>query len=320
MTITRTLDPATIAWCQRIGELTRRLPALRSTDLPKRRAAERTLSDMIAEEFTAEPVTPVSTLDLEIPTRSGPLFARRYRPAGPGPLATQLFLHGGGFIGGTARELVNDRLLRARTAATGIQFISLDYRLAPEHPYPAAVNDTIAALDWMRRTAAPLEIDSRRIGIGGVSAGAGVVASTLLRLRDEGRPLPVHQVLEVPAVSLNPIGDSAVEFSTGYGLEDLEQLRDLYVGTMPIDAYASPLELSDLSGMPRTLVMTAEFDPLRDGAEAYAARLEAAAASVILVRGEGHLHGTPSLTRSFAGAREWQRRVADELRAELGRY
>lgn len=316
----RTLDPAIIVWGERLGELAATMPALRSTDVRKRRAAERRLSDRIAEEFTAKAVVPVSTLDLEIPTRSGPLFARRYRPAATGPLATQLFLHGGGFIGGSARELVNDRLLLARAAATGIQFISLDYRLAPEHPYPAAVDDTIAALDWMRRTAAPLDIDLPRIGIGGVSAGAGVVASTLLRLRDEGRPLPVHQVLEVPAVSLNPVGDSAVEFATGYGLEDLEQLRDLYVGTLPIDAYASPLELADVSGMPRTLVMTAEFDPLRDGAEAYAARLEAAGASVSLVRGEGHLHGTLSLTSSLASAREWQQHVVDELRAQLGRY
>lgn len=314
----RTLDPAIVAWGERLGELAATLPALRSTDVRKRRAAERRLSDSVAAEFTAEPSVPVKTLDLEIPTSAGPLFARRYRPASAGLLPTQLFLHGGGFIAGSARELVNDRLLRARAAATGVQFISLDYRLAPEHPYPAAVDDTIAALDWMRRTAGPLDIDPERIGIGGISAGAGVVASALLRLRDEGRRLPVHQVLEVPAVSLSPVGDSAVEFGTGYGLEDLEQLRDLYVGALPADAYASPLDLADVSGMPRTLVMTAEFDPLRDGAEAYAARLEAAGVSVRLVRGAGHLHGTLSLTRSFASAREWQQHVVDELRAQLG--
>ncbi|WP_294179722.1 alpha/beta hydrolase [uncultured Schumannella sp.] len=310
-------DPALLAWTAKLHDFSRDLPDLRSSDPARRRAAEHILSDLIAVEVTADASEPVATIELEIPTAAGPLFARRYRPLGAGPLPTQLFLHGGGFVAGSAREIVNDRVLRSRAAASGVQFISLEYRLAPEHPYPAAVEDAIAAIDWLRTSPVDLDIDASRLGVGGISAGGGVIASALVRRRAEGRWMPVHQLLEVPAVSLTAVGASAVDYATGFGLEGLENLRDLYVGPVPADPFASPLDLDDLSGMPRTLIMTAEFDPLRDAAEAYATRLREAGCDVSAARGSGHMHGSLALTATFAAALTWQQAVVDELHRHL---
>lgn len=317
MTSLVSLDPAVLAWSALIALHASGLPHLSSPNPVLRRAAEHRLSDLIAVEVTADATAPVATSDLEIPSPAGPLLARRYRPEGSGALPTQLFLHGGGFVAGSAREIVNDRLLRARSAASGVQFISLDYRLAPEHPYPAAVEDAMAVIDWLQDAAGELDIDSSRFGVGGISAGGGVVASALLRRRSEGRSMPIHQLLEVPAVSLVPVGASAVDYATGFGLEDLERLRDQYVGRGPSDSFASPLDYPDLAGMPRTLIMSAEFDPLRDSAEAYAARLREAGCDVEAIRGVGHVHGSLALTATFEAALAWQQTVVDELRQHL---
>ena len=311
------LDLAVLAWAERLSVHASGLTDLSSSNPVLRRAAEHRLSDLIAVEVTADAAAPVATSDLEIPSPAGRLYARRYRPEGAGALPTQLFLHGGGFVAGSSREIVNDRLLRARSAASGVQFFSLDYRLAPEHPYPAAVDDAIAAIDWLQDAADEMDIDSSRFGVGGISAGGGVVASALLRRRSEGRSMPIHQLLEVPAVSLSPVGASAVDYATGFGLENLERLRDQYVGRGLSDSFASPLDYPDLTGMPRTLIMTAEFDPLRDSAEAYAERLRQAGCDVEAIRGMGHVHGSLALTATFAAAVAWQQAVVDELSQHL---
>jgi acetyl esterase len=316
------LDPAILAWAARIEEHAEHLPALRSSDLVLRRQAARRLSDLLAEEFTAPapPAVDISTSWIEGP--AGPLELRRYRPEGlPAPAPTQLALHGGGFTSGTIHELLNDRLLAARALAAGVQVIALGYRLAPEHPYPAAVDDTIHALRVLTSEAGPsrFDVDPGRLGIAGNSAGGGIAASAVLRLRDSGDVPLVHQALEVPAVSLTPSGDSATRYARGFGLDDAEALVPLYLGgPRATDTYASPLEADDLSGLPPTLIQVAEHDLLRDAGLAYGRRLEEAGVPTTTWIGRGHVHASGGLTSVMAEAGEWQAVQATALREAYG--
>jgi acetyl esterase len=316
------LDPAILAWAARIEEHAEHLPALRSSDLALRRQAARRLSDLLAEEFTAPAPPSVEITTSWIDGPAGPLELRRYRPDGlPAPAPTQLALHGGGFTSGTVHELLNDRLLAARAVAAGIQIVALGYRLAPEHPYPAAVEDTIHALRVLTSEAGPsrFDVDPGRLGIAGNSAGGGIAASAVLRLRDSGDVRLVHQALEVPAVSLTPSGDSATRYARGFGLDDAEALVPLYLGGVrAADAYASPLEADDLSGLPPTLIQVAEHDPLRDAGLAYGRRLVEAGVPTMTWIGRGHVHASGGLTAVMAGAREWQAVQATALRAAYG--
>lgn len=311
------LAPAILEWAARIAELAAALPDLTSENIPVRRVAEKRLSDTLAVEFCKPPAAGVAIRDEVATTRTGPLTLRRYAPNGlPTPAPTEIFLHGGGFISGAVDELINDRLLTARARRARIQVISLGYRLAPEHPYPAAVEDVIATLDLLRDQPGRFGVDVARIGVAGASAGASIAASAVLRLRDRGGIGLIHQSLEVPAVALEPVGQSSVEFAHGFGAEGFEQLPGLYLGASPSESagYAQPLFVPDLSGLPPTFVQVAEFDALRDGGIAYGERLRDAGVPTLVHVGAGHVHGSPGLTATFSAARAWQRRSADAAR------
>lgn len=298
-----------------------------SIDLRSRRQAARDMSDRLAHTYTAPAPEEVNIDDLMVPGGDGRIVrVRRYRSSSAnGRLPTQIWLHGGGFVSGAVDELVNDRLCAARSAATGVQILSVEYRLAPEHPYPAPIDDTVAVFDAAVDDPG-LQGDPDRIGIGGNSAGGAIAASSALRIRDT-RPVPlIHLLLEVPQVAFEPIGDSAVGFDLNEGplaapraLSALDAKRfaaEAYLPSGSLDHYAVPLD-ADPSGLPPTMIMTAEFDPLRDGGEAYAAHLLAAGVSVDAVRGEGQLHATCSLTAAWDRARQWQ---ADANAAMLRAY
>jgi acetyl esterase len=315
-TVEAGLDPAIHAWTERVASVAATLPELSDADVVVRRAAERVLSDTLAREFTAPPRAAVEIDAETVHTSTGALRIRRYRPRGLDELApTQLFLHGGGFVSGTIDEVINDRLLTARARDAGIQLVSLDYRLAPEHPYPAAVEDAITLLDALRERAHRYGVDVARIGIGGASAGGGIAASTALHLRQRGDAVLIHQALEVPALAMTPFGASALEYAHGFGLDGYEQLAPLYLGprgtTVP---FAAPLDAPELDGLPPTFIQVAEHDPLRDAALAYGARLREAGVSTVVEIGRGHVHGSPGLTATFEPARAWQSRVAAALR------
>ncbi|MGY4720624.1 alpha/beta hydrolase [Naumannella huperziae] len=309
------LDPAVHTWLARETELRSSLPDLTAPDPAVQRAAARRLSDRLAVIFTAEAPAGVAIADAWLPATGGAaLRVRCYRPDGISDRApAQLFLHGGGFVHGSPDELVNDRLLAARALAAGLVIFSLDYRLAPEHPYPAALSDAVAA--WLELTEAAdrLRIDPARIGVGGSSAGGTLAAGTTLALRDRHGLVPTHQALEVPAAAVRPYGRSGELYGDEFGAAAAHAVVPLYLpgGT---GRYAEPLDVPDLTGLPPTLIMTAEHDFLRDGAEEYGARLAAAGADVCVLRGAGHLHGTPALTATMAGAREWQENCAAALR------
>lgn len=306
------LDPAITEWAAQLIEVTASLPELSSPDLRTRRAAERVVSDTIAREFTEERVPGITIRPGTITTTTRNLRIRRYLPEGlPQCAPTELFLHGGGFVSGSVDELINDRLLTRRAQRADIQVVSLDYRLAPEHPYPAAVDDTLAALDALREQPEEYGVDVSRMGIGGASAGAGIAASATLHLRDRGDNVLIHQSLEVPALALTPFGASAATYAHGFGLDDYEHLANLYLadsGTAA--AYAQPLFTLELAGLPPAFIQVAEHDPLRDEGIAYGSRLRDAGVPAVVHVGNGHVHGSPGLTATFPAARAWQERTA----------
>lgn len=309
------LDPAIVRWNERMAEHAQNLPDLAGPLSPARRAAARELSDLLAVEFTLPIPDAVTIEDVTIDGPGGPLRMRRFRPDGIEiPAPTQLFLHGGGFYGGTIDEVLNDRLCARRSLDAGIQIYSLEYRLAPEYQYPAASEDAIAAVHALAGSAA-LGADPQRLGIGGNSAGAAIGASAAIMLRDAAGPALVHQGFEVLPAALRAVGSSGEEFSTGFGIEDAADLVEVYVGRGIPPYAAEPLEVPDLSGLPPTLIMAAEYDPLRDGAVAYGERLRDAGVEVEIVIGRGHLHGSVGLTAAMPAARVWQETQARALRA-----
>lgn len=314
------LHPAIRAWGDRIAALSADLPDLAEPIGPRRRAAALAISDALATWSTA-PVPPgVHIEDVEIDGPGGPLLLRRFLPVGlPHRAPTQLFLHGGGFFAGTVREILGDRLCAARALHAGIQVLSLEYRLAPEHRYPAAVDDTLAALHALHADRT-LGADRRRIGLGGNSAGAAIAASAAIAARDAGGPQPMHLDLEVVPGALAPVGDSARDYATGFGLDDAESLVEVYVGAGAVPEGASPLDVDDLSGLPPTLVTVAEHDPLRDSGLALATRLREAGVPTRVLRGLGHLHGTIGLTAILPAAERLQRVHALALAAAYGTH
>lgn len=312
------LDPGIRRWIARIDQLSPGIAGIDSPDPAVQREAARELSDLLAVDFTLPVPDGVEIDDVIIDGPGGPLRMRRYRPdAASDPAPTQLWLHGGGFYAGTVDEVLNERLCARRAVESGVQIFSLEYRLAPEHPYPAPVLDAIAALGALVADAARLGVDTERLGIGGNSAGAAIAASTAIRLRDLGGPRLVHVDLEVPPASMRRVGRSAEDYGVGFGLDQLEQIVAMYAGPGgAADGRISPLDVDDLHGLPSTLILAGEHDPLRDAGVQYAERLQQAGVPVELYVGPGHLHGTPGLTAAFDGAREWQELHARHLASE----
>ncbi|WZH38642.1 MAG: alpha/beta hydrolase fold domain-containing protein [Microbacterium enclense] len=309
------LEPGIRHWLSLLEETAPDVPGLDSTDLRTQREAGRRLSDLVAADCTLPSPEGIVVDDVTVDGPEGVVRLRRYRPsASPGPLPTQLWLHGGGFVGGSVDELINDRLCARRASDVGMQVLSLDYRLAPEHPYPAPVLDALAAVDALAAAPAEFGVDLSRLGIGGASAGAAIAASTALRLRGPDTPQLVHLALDVPVVAMEPMGASAEKYATGFGLDGLDRLIGMYVGPHgPADEYIAPLDVADLSGLPRTLVMVAEHDPLRDAGVRFAARLSEASVPVNVVVGAGHVHGSAAQTAVSAAARDWGRTSARHL-------
>ena len=220
---------------------------------------------------------------------------RIYWPDVPGPLPLYLDIHGGGWWMGDGFPFHD--VTRSFAAQAEVIVISVDYRLAPEHPYPAALDDCHAALVWMRESAAALGGDPERIAVGGGSAGGNLAAALALRVRDEGGPKISFQYLNVPATDLSDTRQwpSYREAGDDYMLKvsGVQQMIAAYVPDPALRSspYVSPLLAQDHKGLPPALVVTALFDPLRDQGEAYARKLEEAGVPVRLHREEGALHG-----------------------------
>ncbi len=177
-----------------------------------------------------------------------------------------------------------------------------EYRLAPEHPYPAALEDALDALAWLRGPARDAGVDPDLTAVGGDSAGGTLAAALCLRLRDGGLPLPVAQVLVYPAVDDRFSTPSWTEFAEAPLLTaaDARWLWEQYVDPRRVDQYAAPMKAASLRGLPPALVLTAEVDPLRDDAEAYAERLRRDGVPTTAVRHAGVFHGFFTEVGTFA--------------------
>jgi acetyl esterase len=228
-----------------------------------------------------------------IPGPAGEIPVRIYGPVSSGAaLPALVYYHGGGFVLGSPD--VTDAFCRRAALGARCVVISVDYRLAPEHPFPAAVEDSIAAFAWVLENARSLGVDPKRVAVGGDSAGANLAAVVSIARRDADLPGPAHQMLYYPATAPRSDTESHRHFGDGYFLESttIAFFRESYVGENPADDYrSSPLLTPDLKGLPGTQLITAGFDPLRDEGRAYAARLADAGVRVDDVLEGRLIHG-----------------------------
>ncbi len=269
---------------------------------------------------TGAPKTPVDTVfERDIPIEGGRLKARLYRhgdrPVRPG----LLYYHGGGFVMGHLDH--SDEVCRRLAIVTGYLIVNVDYRLAPEHPYPAAPEDSYAAFRWTASQAEQLGIEASKIAVAGQSAGGSLVAAVCLMARDRGDPMPAAQIIICPGFGIDPNSESAREYGEGYvgSPEEGRLFRQAYL-PRPEDAeepYASPMKATSLAGLPPALVITAECDALRDGGERFATRMKEEGGSVILSRCAGALHAFFSSPHIFdtgaAAVEEAARFLADRM-------
>ncbi|MFC9392752.1 alpha/beta hydrolase [Streptomyces sp. NPDC057027] len=242
--------------------------------------------------------TVASTEDLTAPGPAGPVPVRVYRPvrAASGPVPTLLWAHGGGWCTGSLETA--DTAARALCSLAEIVVVSVGYRLAPEAPFPAGLDDCAAALTWVRDHVAELGGDPHRIGVGGDSAGGNLAAVLAQDTGSHGVPLAA-QMLVYPATDLDLTTDaypSREALGTGHLFETAELVRCveryLAAGGDPADPRVSPLHGTDLSTAPPTLVVTVEYDPLHDEGAAYAAKLRTAGVPVVHQDVAGLPHGT----------------------------
>jgi acetyl esterase len=219
---------------------------------------------------------------------------RLYLPSGEETLPVHVHLHGGGFWMGSLETV--DPMARELAHVSGMAVVSVGYRLAPEHPFPAGLDDVVTVVQGLTREV--LGFAPSTVSLGGESAGANLAAAACLRLRDLGGPLLAAQWLDVPGVDLTaPEDDSSRAYGQGYGL-DLEPLRMILALYAPdlTDPLASPALAADLSGLPPAIVTTAECDPIRDQGERFAARLAEAGNDVTLHRALGQIHASSWFT------------------------
>ena len=261
-----------------------------------------------------EPVAEVR--DVLVPAAGGDVRVRVFRPATDEPSGVVAYLHGGGWVMGTIESY--DTPVRALANASGAIVAAVDYRLAPEHRYPAAVDDSLAAIRWLAAHARELGGDPARLAIAGDSAGGNLAAVAARRLRDE---LPIRlQALIYPVTDAALNTPSYREFSEDHGLSAASMRRfwNLYLdGADGADPDASPLRAGDLSGVAPAYVLTAEEDVLRDEGEAYAAALRDAGVPTELVRWPGTIHGFFRWLAVAAAAREAVDAVGAALRERL---
>ncbi len=256
--------------------------------------------------------------DVSIPGPGGDIPLRIYASEHGGLRPALVYFHGGGFVFGNLDT--HDAVCRAIAKQSGAVVVSVDYRLAPEHKFPAAVEDSYAATVWVAANAERLGIDASRIAVGGDSAGGNLAIVVAMRCRDAGGPALSAQVLIYPVTDSSSLETTshrefaegyfltraAMDWFTGHYLASPDQKRHLEV---------SPLLAPNLSGLPPALVITAEFDPLRDEGEAYAQRLEQAGVPVTVSRYPGMIHGFVSMHGVLTGGRQAIQEAAEFTRS-----
>ena len=294
-------------------------PLLAPVDYSDVAAARAKLRDIMARQPVYAPVKPMEVAHRRVPGLSGPpVTLRIYRPSWPAePMSALIYPHWGGFVTGDLDTSHSSALQIADQI--GVVVISVDYRLAPEHPFPAALNDCDAALHWVVHQADELGVDPERLAVGGASAGGGLGAALALRSRDRGAPRLCFQYLVFPEL------DDRLESLSARSFVDTPMLDrgnavlswqhylgpDIERGSAGVSCYAAPARAEDLSGLPPTFISVCEFDPLRDEGIAYARRLTQAGVRTQLCHYPGTFHASIGITDAAIS----RKMVADQLDA-----
>ena len=258
--------------------------------------------------------------DRRIPGHGVEVPVRIYTPAGQGPFPVLLWFHGGGWVVGSINS--QDAACRYLTNASDAVVVSVDYRLAPEAKFPEPLEDCYAVAAWAAKNASTFNADGSRLAVGGASAGGNLAAALALMARDRGGPPLAHQILAYPVTDADMDTESYKLFANGYGLtrKAMEWYWSLYLQDQADAAspLAAPMRAQDLSGLPPALVMTAEFDPLRDEGEAYATRLEQAGVPTTCIRYDGLIHGFFGRLADFDKAKVAVSDAGSALKAAFG--
>lgn len=310
----------------RIAALARGDSLAEGAEVATARAQRRQEASIVAER----PTIPMARVeDLEVPGPAGALGARLYVPfplppgrgaeeaTSPPPLL--VYLHGGGWVIGDLET--HDSPCRFLAGHAGAQVLAIDYRRAPEDPFPAAADDAFAAYRWASENAGRLGTEPGRIAVGGDSAGANLAAVASLLAREEKTPMPAMQLLIYPVTVAGEELPSRRTFREGFILtrRDMDYFEDRYLppGTDRRDPRVSILRAEELSGLPPAYIATAGFDPLRDEGEAYAQRLREAGVPVALRRHPGLVHTFANLTAICPSARDAMIEAATALSTGL---
>ncbi len=277
----------------------------------------RQLREVVYSELWGEREAVADVSDRFIPGPAGPIQVRVYRPVASSPLPVLVYFHGGGWV--TCSIDSYDGLCRALANGVNCIVVSVNYHLAPEYKFPTATEDAYAATAWVARHAQELGGDSTRIAIGGDSCGGNLTAVVALMAREHRSPPLVFQMLLYPCTDYEFERPSCLENGLGYYLT-LDAMRWFWMHYLNSSAdaahpHASPLRALDLSNLPPALVITAEFDPLRDQGEAYAMRLLSANVPVTYRCYDGMIHCFLSFAKELERAKEGLREVIEALRS-----
>jgi acetyl esterase/lipase len=293
------------------------IETLAALDLPVAgQATPEELRKSLRERSTSLPHEDVASVhDHRVLVEGGEIVVRVFTPRAKAPLPALVYFHGGGWVVGDVDT--HEAICRTLANAASCVVASVDYRCAPEFRYPIAAEDAYAATCWVAAHAGDLGVDARRLALCGDSAGGNLAAVVPLMARERGGPLVALQVLIYPVTDCDLDTPSYRENATGYILTR-EGMRWYWEEYAPdpaerAQAYASPLRAWSLAGLPPALVITAEYDPLRDDGERYARRLAEAGVPVTLTRYPGMVHSFFRLTNVLEAARDAVREVASAL-------
>jgi acetyl esterase/lipase len=297
-------------------------PSDRSRPSPQDRIQDRRQALAKLMQFARADVTVVTGIDGLLPGPAGDIPYRLYAPANTAiePLPGFVFFHGGGMVAGSIET--HDRVCAALAQTTGCRLISVDYRLAPEHKFPAAVEDAIAATKWVYANASSLGIDATKFVVGGDSAGATLGAVVCQDALQNAGPAILSQCLICPVLDFDEPSPSRQAFAENHLLDRATIDADL-ADYLPdnadlADPRISPLRASDLAGLPPAIIHTAEFDPMRDEGNAYARKLMAAGVAVEHVCHDGMIHNFHAMGAILPQGRLVLLQIGEQVRRAVG--
>lgn len=273
-------------------------------------------------QFARADAPDVTTSNGRLPGPGGELPYRLYAPASAGERTPGfVFFHGGGLVAGSVAT--HDRIAAALAHATGCRLVSVDYRLAPEHKFPAAVDDAIAATEWVAREAPTLGIDAERLVVGGDSAGATLAAIVCQEAMQNAGLSIVAQCLICPVLDFEEISPSREAFAEGHLIDRATMEADLadYLpqGLDAADPRISPLRATRLAGLPMAIIHTAEFDPMRDEGNAYARKLLTAGVVVEHTCHDGMIHNFHAMGAILPQAQLVLSQIGEQVRRAVER-